>query len=73
MTYQQCVEALGRGERVRVGAGRYYNTYFMKDGVLYRSVFDEGQTWEEPTNLPYLKEDAEASINADYVYSLGQA
>lgn len=41
------LEKLRTGTRLQLGAGRWYETYFVVDGKLRREIFDEGQVDEE--------------------------
>jgi len=39
---ETALAALRGGTRMQLGWGRWYETYFMTDGKLYREIFDEG-------------------------------
>jgi len=60
---EKVLAALRKGTRLQLGAGRWYETFFMKEEKLFREIFDEGHIDEEETTEKELQDSLER--NAD--------
>lgn len=63
---EDVLAAMRAGKRFRTGAGRWYHSYFMRDGVLVAEEFDEGHVSEAPTTEEFVGEEI-AKYGVDFV------
>ncbi len=53
-TLADVLRVLATGQRLQIGGGRYFHTYFIENGQLFDAIFDEGETFTEPTSEALL-------------------